>query len=45
LPGDRGLGLSDDTVPVMDDVKLSVYPAKVLGIPVTVPNGGWSVQR
>jgi hypothetical protein len=32
------LGLSDDTVPVMHDVELSVDPAKVLGIPVTVPN-------
>jgi hypothetical protein len=29
----------------MDDVQVSVDPAKVLGIPVTVPNDYWSVQR
>jgi hypothetical protein len=38
LPGDSGLGLSDGTVPVMHDVQASIDPAKILGIPVTVPN-------
>jgi hypothetical protein len=37
------LGLSDGTVPVMHDVQASINPAKVLGIPVTVPNDRWSV--
>jgi hypothetical protein len=29
----------------MHDVQASVDPAKVLGIPVTVPNDRWSVER
>jgi hypothetical protein len=43
LPRDSDLGLTDGTVPVMYDVQASIDPAKVLGIPVTVPNDYWSV--
>jgi len=45
LPGDSGLRLSDGTVAVVHEVLVSIDPAKVLGIPVTVPNDRRSVER
>jgi hypothetical protein len=33
---DRGLGLGDDTVPVMHDERIAARPSNVLGLPVTV---------